>query len=1367
MQIEFREFKEKYFPLKLIDLSRLYPNIKTTKDGNLIKTISFSVKSNWNIWKQNLKLEIEYQVNLSHQFPNHILHIIDWAAEIQSVSVIVYITYNCKSNAKSLNSFLNTSMISEQQKLQIAEQLIEIASILELSDIQHRNIKLNNFILIDNKTYLTDFGSARTHYNHYTKQSANSEERQKQNETLFYSSPEIMEILTQDNIDFQENEWAQIFQNEQYKKVILKRNDNWSISIILLQLLSFQTQIPDDIKSFYGYDIAKFDQEIRKQATNPYFRVITEIIKQLSFGKISALTCLEQLKKQIPRSDTENKQHKQIMKEDYNILNLQLKRQIQINTKLDYYYLSQAQLTQLQQVNDQDAQKNDQTKQNKTNAKPQQYEIKKQQELNQVKEPVNDCKSYFLDENSIQIFSPKNNEEEQFGNGILKQLCDYESSSFEEQKLIKVNHVSLSSFNNNDQTLLLTQLNDDNHIKDQNKQKQIKAQNYDQQKPSQLQVLTDDKEQVQKKDQIKTVSHLLNNQKKQYTLNQIVDQKSSKSPIVLGQTQYQFPVQQTVIKNISNVQELETYKNNESSYSPKFQVDQQQRQINIIPLNQSTQIIKKVEPKAEELPKLSHVIEIINNSNSPQIVKTQNSNSFHQIQIPKNQQELNQVFQTNLILYQQDFPFEEQNSQKDQMSQSIIEFNKDPQFQTATQIQDFDLCTSRKQRENTNTGQNHFINDLNLIEMKESQQISILKDYNEKKDFNNQELIQIQNPLQLNEESSQIVKNQQNEIYIMEQVNSNSQSSNGDCPQIIQIAKLQQDQNNSLNQDENCNGPNKVLQLVKDQPGEASEIFDNDSKKLDNYQTDNLLKIEVLKLLNSQQLFKYQELLLKKKHSKQDNEEEIDKQLQTIEQIQNIKEKLNYTREQELILLNQEELNQMNEQQLDRYILNLQNILENSDQTQKDNDPSQGEIEICLQNVIKAKKKLVQIQERENNEENHVNQKFQNFILQPNQNNFLSKQDFEDLSYPQQIQYCNIVQQMINLELKIQKGYLNQQYQQQQKVVNGFKKAQEMVLTRSLINFNGFETSQKIEGKKQNNGLTIVNPLRQSSVTDEIAPFLMQDFESQQQLFNRVSTKSPPNSKSGYTDKYNFQKCLENLKDFEIWSTNPRIKKFQKWKRFSQPNFEIPIEYRVLSDYQNNRKKIENQQFEYGGYTQNNQAHGFGIMMKRLKGAIYEGIFEKGKFIYGIALELNNESRLQKYIGSYNTDYDIKHGQCKMTWYDEVRNSQFQIYEEHSGLMIYGLLHGEGKRWNVKERWLYIGFWKKSVRSGVGKYYVKKENEELELKYQGEFCNDTYHGKGQFYHNDHIYEEGEYRNGKKIGPHLLYKDNVLQKTINY
>ncbi|CAD8086222.1 unnamed protein product [Paramecium primaurelia] len=1210
MQIHFREYKEKYFPLKLIDLSRIYPNIKSTRDGNLIKTINFSVKSNWNIWKQNLQLEIEYQVSLSHQFPNHILQIIDWTADVQQIQVIVYITYNCKSNAKSLNSFLNTSMISEQQKLQIAEQIIEIASILELSEIQHRNIKLNNLILIENNTYLTDFGSARTHYNHYTKQSANSEERHKQNETLFYSSPEIMEIITQDNIDFQESEWASIFENEQYKKVILKRNDNWSISIILLQLLSFQTQIPEDIKNFYGYDIAKFDLEIRKQATNPNFKVITEIIKKLSFGKISALICLEHLKKQLPLNDSFNNQQKQNIKKDYNILNIQLKRQVQINTKVDYQYLSSTQIQQLQQVIDQEIKKHDQTLQHQTKNNIQQYTFKNQ--LNQGKVLDNDDKSYFIDENSIQIFSPKNHEEEQFANGNLKQLC--ESLSFEEQKLIKLNHVSLNSFNNNDQTLLLTQINDDNLFKNQTKLKQTKLQHLNQEQPSQLQVLTDVKDQVQKKDQINTVSDLLKYQNKQQTLNQVVDYKLSKSPKIVEQIQFQIPVQQPTIQSNSNVYEIQSFNNNESNQNPIFYIDQQQQnQINIIPLNQQSQIIKEFDSKVEELPKLQHhVIEIINNSNSPQNIKTRNQNSAHSIQNVKDQQELNQVFQSNLILYQQDNQFDISQSQKDETSQSIIEFNKDPQFQTANQIQEFDLNTSRKQ-----TGQNE--NDQNLIEIKKSQKIQVLKDQNDKQDLNNHNKKQNQNIFILNKESSQLLKNQQNQIQVIEQEKNESQLSKEDSIQIIQIEELQKGLNNSVNHEENVQESQKVLKLVKDQHNIVSENLDQDLNKLDNQQTDNLLRIDLLKLLNSQQLCKYQEILLKMKKSQQNNEDEIEKQLQTIDQISNIKEKLNYTREQELILLNQEELNQMNEQQLDQYILNLQNILEINNQTQKDNDPSQQEIEICLQNVIKIKKNLIQLQDTQQNEQNYVNQKLQNLLVQPNANNFLSKQEFEDLSYPQQVKYCNVVQQIINLELKIQKGYLNQQFQQQQNVVNEFKRAQDMVLTKSLINFNGLETSKQIDNNQQNNKICFVNPMRQSSITDEIVPFLIQDFESQQQLIKIVSATSPPNSRNGYTDNYNFQKFLENLNDFEIWSNNPKIKRFQKWKRFSSPSFEIPLEFRILSDYQKNRKKIENQIFEYGGYTLNNKAHGFGIMMKKQKGAIYEGIFDKGKFIYGIS----------------------------------------------------------------------------------------------------------------------------------------------------
>lgn len=42
------------------------------------------------------------------------------------------------------------------------------------------------------------------------------------------------------------------------------------------------------------------------------------------------------------------------------------------------------------------------------------------------------------------------------------------------------------------------------------------------------------------------------------------------------------------------------------------------------------------------------------------------------------------------------------------------------------------------------------------------------------------------------------------------------------------------------------------------------------------------------------------------------------------------------------------------------------------------------------------------------------------------------------------------------------------------------------------------------------------------------------------------------------------------------------------------------------------------------------------------------------------------------------------------------------------------------------------------------------------------------HGLGQNYSEDEILrEEGEYREGRKIGEHMLYRKDILVKVINY
>ena len=53
--------------------------------------------------------------------------------------------------------------------------------------------------------------------------------------------------------------------------------------------------------------------------------------------------------------------------------------------------------------------------------------------------------------------------------------------------------------------------------------------------------------------------------------------------------------------------------------------------------------------------------------------------------------------------------------------------------------------------------------------------------------------------------------------------------------------------------------------------------------------------------------------------------------------------------------------------------------------------------------------------------------------------------------------------------------------------------------------------------------------------------------------------------------------------------------------------------------------KIESHSdYIYLGYTKNNNPYGMGRKMNRSTGAIYDGLFDNERFIYGRVLELNN-----------------------------------------------------------------------------------------------------------------------------------------------
>ena len=80
---------------------------------------------------------------------------------------------------------------------------------LEWSQLIHKNLKSYNILYINGKVKLTDFGSARTHFEIYGQEGTSKAHQLWLSQALFFLQPTFLSIQMQ-QFEFRDDEWNQI-----------------------------------------------------------------------------------------------------------------------------------------------------------------------------------------------------------------------------------------------------------------------------------------------------------------------------------------------------------------------------------------------------------------------------------------------------------------------------------------------------------------------------------------------------------------------------------------------------------------------------------------------------------------------------------------------------------------------------------------------------------------------------------------------------------------------------------------------------------------------------------------------------------------------------------------------------------------------------------------------------------------------------------------------------------------------------------------------------------------------------------------------------------------------------------------------------
>ncbi|CAD8099787.1 unnamed protein product [Paramecium primaurelia] len=195
--------------------------------------------------QKNYEKLLDEQINLCQDEENrkYILGIDDYQYnKKQNKFKINYnfngITQNISQEAKSLSQVqLNTL----EEKLNIFDQLLELAKFLKKKKIIHNNIQKNNLILYKNKLYLTDFGylQGQQKSNMFMDQKnfVRTLNKDQQRQIYPYQSQQLLEIL--DMYYLQNEELMQKL--EQRKQEGIQENDQHVLTVLMFEI-------------FYHYD---------------------------------------------------------------------------------------------------------------------------------------------------------------------------------------------------------------------------------------------------------------------------------------------------------------------------------------------------------------------------------------------------------------------------------------------------------------------------------------------------------------------------------------------------------------------------------------------------------------------------------------------------------------------------------------------------------------------------------------------------------------------------------------------------------------------------------------------------------------------------------------------------------------------------------------------------------------------------------------------------------------------------------------------------------------------------------------------------------------------------------------------------------